>query len=111
MSKLSLLKPQGTVLQIGEKDYELVYDFNAFAMLEDKFGSVQKAFDALTGTPKFVDVLAILQAGFASSKDKMTDKELGSYLTPRNIPDVISLVNEALTKVMPEVKETKSSKN
>ena len=48
MSKLSLIKPKGITIALGENEYSLVYDFNAFAELEREFGDIQTAFDKMT---------------------------------------------------------------
>ena len=52
MSKLNLVRPQGVSILLGGKEYSLVYDFNAFALLENSFGNLQKAFDSLGKNPK-----------------------------------------------------------
>lgn len=113
MSKLNLVKPQGVILTIAGKDYSLVYDFNAFAELEKEFGDVQSAFEKLAGTPKFSDIMKIVRAGMASNEVVVSDKELGSHLTTKNLPQVLEKVNEALSQAMPQQdgKATQNQKN
>ena len=112
MSKLTLIKPQGIILQLGDVEYNLVYDFNSFAELEREFGSVQNAFDVLGGNAKMGDLLKVVKAGLISNEKKISNAELGSYLTPGNVGAVMSLVNEALTVAMPQVEEkSKKAKN
>ena len=111
MSKLTLIKPQGTILQLGETEYNLVYDFNSFAELEREFGDVQKAFEVLAGNAKTSDLLKIVKAGLVSSEKQISNTELGSYLTPSNMGAVVGIVNEALTVAMPSEEKGKKSKN
>ena len=113
MSKLNLVKAKGVTISLGGKDIELVYDFNAFAELEEKFGSVQKAFEAMSVNARMTDILNIIKAGMASSDVDISTKELGSYLTPRNITQLVEVITDALTSSLPEntEKAPKSEKN
>lgn len=113
MSKLTLVRPKTTILTLGGNDYPLVYDFNAFAELEENFGSVQEAFEKLSvKTPKMGDILTIIKAGLASSDVEISRKELGSYLTPANMADVMVVLGDAIQLAMPkEEKESKVAKN
>lgn len=113
MSKLNLVKAKGVTISLGGKDIELVYDFNAFAELEEKFGSVQKAFEAMSVNARMIDILNIIKAGMASSDVDISIKELGSYLTPRNITQLVGVITDALTSSLPEntEKAPKSGKN
>jgi hypothetical protein len=113
MSKLNLVKAKGVTISLGGKDIELVYDFNAFAELEEKFGTVQKAFEAMSVNPRMTDILNIIKAGMASSDIDISTKELGSYLTPRNITQLVEVITDALTSSLPEntEKAPKSGKN
>ena len=111
MSKLNLIKPQSVVIEMKGVEYDLVYDFNAFAELEKAFGDIQTAFDKLTVSPKFADILTILQAGLMSNENPPTKKELGSYLTPTNINSVVEIIGEALNIAMPVEEKVKKEKN
>lgn len=113
MSKLSLVKPKGIILALGENEYNLVYDFNAFAELEREFGDIQTAFEKMSASPKLSDILKIVQAGLISNETRISERELGSYLTPKNMPQVVELINEAMVEAMPQETQTdtKSTKN
>lgn len=110
MSKLNLIKPQGIVIELNNVEYDLVYDFNAFSELEKEFGDIQTAFEKLT-SPKFSDILIILSAGLSSNENPPTKKELGKYLTPTNINQVVEIIGEALNVAMPAEEKTKKEKN
>ena len=113
MSKLSLVKPKGIILALGENEYNLVYDFNDFAELEREFGDIQTAFEKMSASPKLSDILKIVQAGLISNETRISERELGSYLTPKNMPQVVELINEAMVEAMPQETQTdnKSTKN
>lgn len=110
MSKLNLIRPQGIVIEFNNVEYDLVYDFNAFAELEKEFGDIQTAFEKLT-SPKFSDILIILSAGLSSNDNPPTRKELGRCLTPTNIGKVVEIIGEALNAAMPTEEKVKKEKN
>lgn len=111
MSKLNLIKAKGVYLSLGDKEVELVYDFNAFAELEKEFGNVQTAFEAMSANPRMTDILKIVKAGLASSDEEISVKELGKYLTPREIPELVKLMSEALVASLPEQEKEVKTKN
>ena len=75
MSKLNLVKPQGVVIEMKGVEYDLVYDFNAFAELEKAFGDIQTAFDKLSrqGISQLVECR---DAGVTSVEVKVFQKNL-----------------------------------
>lgn len=107
MSKLNLVRPQGVIITLGEKEYDIVYNFNAFAELEKEFGTIQEAFNRMGNEPKVCDILKILRAGMSSNEEVPSEKELGIYLTLVNLPQVMSIIQEALNVAMPQETEVK----
>lgn len=49
MSNLEEIKVKGTDVTLKGNKYHLKYDLNAFAELEDRYGSINKAIDGLQG--------------------------------------------------------------
>ena len=41
-SVLKIMRPKVYKVELGEKEYELRYDMNTFAKMEEMFGSVEK---------------------------------------------------------------------
>lgn len=111
MSTLNLVKPQGAKIAFNKKEYDIVFDFNAFAKLEQDFGSIEEAFSKLNSKPKASDILKIVLAGMESNSEIPTEKELGKFLTPQSLPQVIEVLTEAINNAMPKTEETAAAKN
>lgn len=108
MKELTLVKPNRKSIVIDDKKYTMVYDFNAFAELEEEYGTIQNAFDALTKGNKVVDILKILHAGLASNKEVPSLKVLGSHITLAEIPQIAECISECIESAMPKESEEKA---
>lgn len=53
MSKAGNVRVKPTKIEIGDKTYLIKYDFNAFIELEDIYGSIEDAVEAITGKKVF----------------------------------------------------------
>ena len=53
MSKAGNVRVKPTKINIGGKEYLIKYDFNAFIELEDIYGSIEDAVDAISGKKVF----------------------------------------------------------
>jgi hypothetical protein len=93
-----------------DKERTLKYDFNAFAELEEKFGTIQKAFDELQ-KQKLKAVRAIVWAGLIHEDHKLTEQQVGNMLSLADLPAVMKAVTEAITSALPKVSEDDSAKN
>lgn len=79
---------------------EIRFDMNAFAELEDKFGSMDAAFQAMqTGSMKAARTL--LWAGLIHADQTLTEREVGRMVTLQNIHEVIARITTALTEAVP----------
>ncbi|WAH38620.1 hypothetical protein [Alicyclobacillus dauci] len=90
-----------------DKPRHLCYDMNAFADLEEKFGSVQKAFDALK-SEKLSAVRYILWAGLTHEDDKLTERGVGKLFTLGDIPALVRPMMDAITSSLPKADEAKN---
>jgi hypothetical protein len=85
-----------------DKERNLKYDLNAFAELEERFGSVQKAFEELE-KQKLKAVRAVLWAGLIHEDPKLTEQQVGAMLSFGDLATILPAVTEAITAALPQV--------
>lgn len=94
------LKNKGITIKL-DKQRHLLFDLNAFCELEEKFGNIQNAFEALDkGSMK--GIRALLYAALAYEDDILTEKQVGQFITMENIGEVSNKISEALGNSIPE---------
>ena len=84
---------------------KLVFTLNALAELEEKFGSVEKAFDKLEKENSMVALRAILWAGFLYDDPNITEREVGNLIDLAFMETLTNAVSTALETGMPEQKQ------
>jgi hypothetical protein len=96
-----------------DKERTLKYDFNAFAEIEERFGTIQKAFGELTDkkSPKLKAVRAILWAGLIHEDPKLTEQQVGAMLSLGDLATIMPAVLEAIHAAMPKISEEEGAKN
>ena len=83
-----------------DKPRTLLFDLNAFAELEERFGSMDKAFDAMQkGSLKAARTL--LWAGLLHEDAKLTERAVGSMVTLGNLEALMESITQALMNAMP----------
>lgn len=119
MSKqLQILKPKAYEFLLGDKQVALSYDLNAFALLEEEYGSIEEAFARMQGAEgkgvKIKDTLNFLRAGLISSCPDITNEEIGACLNASNVPILMEYISGAVQSSLPsqdEVEATPEAKN
>ena len=86
----------------------LKFDLNAFAELEDKFGSMDAAFHAMQkGSLKAARTL--LWAGLLHEDETLTERKVGGLVTLANLSGIMDSITSALTAAMPDGDEVVST--
>lgn len=109
MSTLNDIREKKTPLQVGENAYNLFYDLNAFAELEEIYGSVEKAMSILAGG-SVKAIINILWAGLIHENETLTQKEVGKMFDLSQMPEIGSLINEAINRAIPQSSEPAGAK-
>jgi hypothetical protein len=79
----------------------LKFDLNAFAELEEKFGSMDAAFQAMQkGSLKAARTL--LWAGLLHEDETLTERKVGGMVTLSNLSGIMDSITSALTAAMPD---------
>ena len=77
------------------------FNLNAFAELEDQFGSQGQAFQKMQqGAVKATRTL--LWVGLLHEDEKLTERQVGAMISLANVERIIEQITEALTAVLPE---------
>ena len=103
------IREKKTPITIGKTTYNLLYDLNAFAELEEIYGSVDKAIEKLT-TGSVKEIINILWAGLLHENEALTAKEVGKMLDLSQAEIVGELINKAFTQAVPQVKKATKKK-
>ena len=84
-----------------DKPRTLLFDLNAFAELEDKFGSLDQAFQKMQqGSVKATRTL--LWAGLLHEDENLTERQVGAMISLTNVEKIMEQITEALTAALPE---------
>lgn len=107
------LQAQSTTIELKGKKYDMNFDLNAMAELEDIFGSLQIAIAELK-KKKLKAVRSFLYAVLKSTDENLTEFEVGRLIDMNNFTSIersiTKLINNAFEEGEEDEKET-STKN
>jgi len=84
-----------------DKERHLKFDLNAFAELEDIYGDINTAFEAMQrGSIKAIR--AMLWAGLVHEDKSLTIEQVGEMVHLGNMNEVMSAITKAINEAMPE---------
>lgn len=100
MSKLSDVRPKAVKIML-DKERSLLYDLNAFALIEEAYDGVQNAMDALAqGSVKAMR--CILWAGLVHEDEALTQKQVGAMVNLASMTELVNQINEAISQALPQ---------
>lgn len=99
-----LKQVDGVKLNIAGQEYNLSMDFNVLCEMEERYGTIDKAGEALAnGNMK--DVRFLLYAMLSQSDETLTEKAVGHMITLQNMQEVMNALGEAMKSANPEKDE------
>ena len=105
MSNLKDVKPTtNTVVLRDGKQRTIRYDLNAMAEMEDRYGSVDKAFEALDSN-SIKAVRFMLWAGLIHEDPDLTEKQVGGLIDMQYLGDLMQRLGVALDSDLPVQQE------
>lgn len=108
------LQVQTTTIELKGRKYEMNFDLNAMAELEDIFGTLQIAIAELK-KKKLKAVRSFLYAVLKSTDESLTEFEVGKLIDMNNFTTIekaiTKLINNAFEEDENDDKETSQSKN
>lgn len=94
------VKEKATTVQL-DRERHIKFDLNAFAELEDIYGSLNAVFAALqSGSMKAARTL--LWAGLLHEDEALTPPQVGSMVNLDNLESVVDILSDAMTTALPE---------
>lgn len=108
MSKLEDVRPKRVKVKL-DRERTLLFDLNAFALIEEAYGDIDQGLKALQegsirATRRF------LWAALTHEDDKLTEKDVGRMVSLTDIEHLAHVVTEALMSALPSVQEDDKGK-
>ena len=134
MSNIKDVRIKGIPVNIGGKDRNFKFDLNAFAILEEEYGTVMEALNAFRGETdkdengkpimltdkdgnkveqrkfKLKPIRTLIYAGLSHEDDNLTEKQVGAMLDFSTLPEIAEKLTEAITGAMPELTDEDKAK-
>lgn len=105
MSNVNDIKPRRKTITLSDGvERELRFTLNALAELEDRYGTVDAAFDALEHN-SIKAARCIIWAGLLDGDDTLTEKQVGALIDIDVLNSVMETLTDAVSDDMPEKTE------
>lgn len=108
MSNLSEIRSNGIEIKLNGQPYRIIFDLNAMAEVEEKYGSVGKAVIAMQ-QGSFKAIRCVLWAMLLHDNPELTEKEVGSMVTVGNLDEIVEHITAAVNKDTPSEEERSES--
>lgn len=106
MSSLIDAKAKATKITLSDGvEREIRFTLNAMAEMEDRYGSVDKAFEALDNN-SIKAVRFVLWAGLLHTEEGLTEMQVGNLIDIQLMEEIMSTMTEAMHNDLPEPGET-----
>lgn len=105
MSNLKDARAQITHITLSDGvERELKFTLNAMADMEDRYGSVEKAFEALEAN-SMKAARFVLWCGLNHCDNPLSEKQVGDLIDIRCMKEIVEKLGEAVAANMPEEDE------
>lgn len=102
MANVSDVKPKKRFVDLGDGvEREVVFSLNAMAELEEKYGSIDAAFNKVKGGG-IAAVRFLLWTIMHDTDETLTERQVGAMIRLDNINEVMETLMTALEDQMPE---------
>jgi hypothetical protein len=107
MSNLRDIRTKLIPIQL-DKERHLKFDLNSFAELEELYGNINTAFEAMQkGSIKAIR--AMLWCGLIHEDKSLTLEQVGKMVHLGNMNEVMNAITQAIYEAMPEVDKTEKN--
>lgn len=101
MSKIAEVKDKTVKITLNDGvERSIKFTLNALAELEDKFGSIEKAFELLEKNNSMKALRAILWAGFIHEDENLTEQQVGNLIDLAYMQELVQSLNVAFENDM-----------
>lgn len=105
MSNLKDAKAKNVKITLSDGvEREVRFTLNAMAELEDRYGSIEAAFNALDNN-SMKAVRCVLWAGLLHTDEGLTEQQVGNLIDMQCMQEIVSTMSEAFGNDMPEEKQ------
>lgn len=112
MSNLRDVKPKRNTITLNDGvEREVAFTLNAMAELEDRYGSVEKAFEELEEKQSIKAARFILWAALMEHSPELTERQVGSLIDATYIQTVMATMQNALASDMPTPEQSDEAGN
>ncbi len=108
MSDIRAIRPVKHTIDLGdgvERDIE--FSLNAMADLEDKYGTVEEAFNKIQDN-NISAIRFLLWCLLNNGEQEITEREVGKLINIRNLDELMTAVMDYMEEAMPNVVELQS---
>lgn len=111
MSNLREVKPKIKTITLNDGvEREIRFTLNAMAELEDRYGSVQAAFEALDNN-SIKAARCVLWAGLLHNDEGLTEQQVGNLIDINCLQSLMETMSDALSEDNPQPPEGQSDPN
>lgn len=110
MANITDIRQSERVMIMLDKERELKYTLDSFGELEDKYGSVDVAFEALENQ-KVRDVAYFIWVGLTHEDEEITPKQVARLIPIGKMGVMMELITKAISTDMPDNGEEEKNPN
>jgi hypothetical protein len=102
MANIKKLKREPIVIDIGDGvERTLRYTLNSFALIEEKYGTIDKAMEALN-SGSIAAIRFVLWAGLVHEDENLSEHYVGNQIDLSDLEDLAEKMNKAMMGDLPQ---------
>ena len=102
MANIKKLRREPVVIDIGDGiERELRYTLNSFALIEEKYGTIDKAMEILK-SGSIAAIRFVLWAGLIHEDENLSEHYVGSQIDLSDLEDLAEKMNKAMMGDLPQ---------
>ena len=102
MANIKKLRREPVVIDIGDGiERELRYTLNSFALIEEKYGTIDNAMEALK-SGSIAAIRFVLWAGLIHEDENLSEHYVGSQIDLSDLEDLAEKMNKAMMGDLPQ---------
>ena len=102
MANIKKLRREPVIVDIGDGvERKLRYTLNSFALIEEKYGTIDKAMEALK-SGSITAIRFILWAGLIHEDENLSEYYVGSQIDLADLEDLAEKMNKAMMGDLPQ---------
>lgn len=105
MADIRAIRPVKHTIDLGDGvEREIEFSLNAMADLEDKYGTVEAAFNKIQEN-NISAIRFLLWCLLNNGEQEISEREIGRMINLRNLDDLMTAVMDYMEEAMPEIQE------